>query len=71
MLPLSLVMMMMMMPMMFLSLWESKSGRFIVIVQEREDNSQEGSKSEAYNETDLDVIILGWIIRELSLCMAC
>jgi hypothetical protein len=67
---LSLVMMMMM-PMMFLSLRESKSGRFIVIVQERKDNSQEGSKSEAYNETDLDVIILGWIIRELPLCVAC
>lgn len=54
-----------MMPTMFL-LPKSKSSRSVVEVQKGDDNSQERSKGKAHNESDLDVVIRRWVIRELS-----
>lgn len=54
-----------MMPTMFL-LPKSKPSRSVVEVQKGDDNSQERSKGKAHNESDLDVVIRRWVIRELS-----
>lgn len=64
-----MLVMMMMMPMvttMFL-LPKCKPCRAVVKVQEGGDNSQECSKGKANDESDLDVVVARWIVRELSL----
>ncbi|CZR46892.1 uncharacterized protein FFB20_09239 [Fusarium fujikuroi] len=63
--PPMMVMVVVMMPTMFL-LPKSKPSRSVVEVQKGDDNSQERSKGEAHNESDLDVVIRRWVIRELS-----
>lgn len=54
-----------MMPAMFL-LPKSKPCRSVVEVQKGDDNGQECSKGKAHNESNLDVVIRSWVIRELS-----
>lgn len=44
-----------------------KPCRAVVKVQEGSDNGQECSKGEANDESDLDVVVARWIVRELSL----
>jgi hypothetical protein len=44
-----------------------KPCRAVVKIQEGGDNSQECSKGEANNESDLDVVVARWVVRELSL----
>lgn len=46
---------------------ECKPCRAVVKVQEGGDNSQECSEGEANDESDLDVVVARWIVRELSL----
>lgn len=58
---------MMLVPVVLLLLPERKPRRAVVKVQEGNDNGQEGGKSEANDEANLDVVVLGGVIRELSL----
>lgn len=58
---------MMLVPVILLLLPERKPRRAVVKVQECNDNGQEGGKSEANDESNLDVVVLGGVIRELSL----
>ncbi|CVL01585.1 uncharacterized protein FMAN_07830 [Fusarium mangiferae] len=60
-----MVMVVVMMPTMFL-LPKSKPSRSVVEVQKGDDNGQERSKGKAHNESNLDVVIRRWVIRELS-----
>jgi hypothetical protein len=65
----TMVLTMVLVVMVFLLLPESKPCRAVIKVQKGDDDSQEGSKSEANDETNLDVVIPRRIIRELSLDM--
>jgi hypothetical protein len=67
--PVTVVMMLVVMmgPAMLLLLPESKPRRAMVKIQKGNDDGQESSKSQANDESNLDVVILRRIIRELSL----
>lgn len=56
---------------MLLLLSKSTPCRAVVKVQKSDNDGQKGSKSEADDETNLDIVVLGGIVRELSLDVSC